>query len=112
MIKPQISFSDFSALDIRVGEIIDVIYIKDSQKILELFVDMGSDYGKVTILAGIKQWYTKKDLLGKKLLFCANLEPKTLLGKTSQGMMLAVDSSKKPILIKAPRNAQIGDSIR
>lgn len=92
MKKPEISYDTFAQLDFRVGEIQDVKPVDGSQKLLELTVDLGEDYGVVTVLSGIAAWYTADHLMGKKTLFLANLAPRPMMGKTSQGMLIAIDT--------------------
>lgn len=102
MKKHLISFPDFMQADIRVGSVTAVQSLPDSDKLYELTVDLGSDYGTVTILAGIAQYVAKKDLIGKAFLFVANLEPKDMACSTSHGMMLAADQDGAPLLLPAP----------
>lgn len=91
--KDQISFADFSKLDLRVGEVLEVKEVEGSEKLVELTVDLGTEIGKKTIYAGIKKWYEPSGLVGRKLVFVVNLAPKTFkIGEkeyTSEGMMVA-----------------------
>jgi methionyl-tRNA synthetase len=100
MKKPIINYDDFAKLDIIVGQIVDAQDIEASQKLLKLNVDLGSEYSTVEILAGIKGYYKPKSLIGKKYLFLANLEPRKMMGLMSNGMLLAINQSERPILIK------------
>ena len=99
MKKDNCAFPDFIKLDIRVGEIMNAQRIEESNKLLELTVDMGEDYGTVTIFTGMQKWYTPEDFHGKKFLFIANLEPKKMMGRESQGMILSGDKDGAPVLI-------------
>jgi methionyl-tRNA synthetase len=92
MKKPTVSYDTFAQLDFRVGEIMDAVPVEGSTKLLELTVDLGEDYGTATILSGIAAWYTPEQLKGKKTMFLANLEPRKMMGKTSEGMLVAIDS--------------------
>ena len=94
MIKPEASYDTFSELDIRVGRREEAKPVKGSEKLLELLVDLGEDYGNVTILSGIAAWYTCEELVGKKTLFLANLAPRKMMGMTSQGMLIALNTSE------------------
>lgn len=85
--KPQIDFSDFEKLDLRVGEVTDVADVTDSQKLLKLTVNFG-EFTRI-IYSGIKKWYTADSLLNKKFIFVVNLAPKEFKFGTSEGMILA-----------------------
>ena len=112
MKKDIINYFDFQKLDIRVGEIKSAVNVPGAKKLLELKVDFGIDYGEVTILSGIAEYYRPEKLVGKKYLFIANLEPKKLFGKESQGMILAVDYPKKPLLLNIKKTAANGTAVR
>src|SRR3989344_9244315 len=98
MKKPTITFEDLIKLDIRVGKVMQASLVEGSSKLIELTLDLGEDYGQVTIFTGMQKWYTPEDFEGKTFIFVANLEPKKMMGKESQGMILAVDENGKPIL--------------
>ncbi|MEO6508552.1 MAG: tRNA-binding protein [Patescibacteria group bacterium] len=112
MKKDLIQYSDFQKLDIRVGEIKSAQPVEKSTKLLHLMVDFGSDYGEVEILSGIAQWYQPDDLVGNKYLFLANLEPKAMMGKLSNGMIFGADVDEKAILILVSTDLPNGTSIR
>lgn len=89
MKKELINYDDFDKLDLRVGEIKNAENLEKSKKLLLLTVDLGEDYGIVEILAGIALSYTPEQLVGNKYIFVANLAPRPMMGKVSNGMMLA-----------------------
>jgi methionine--tRNA ligase beta chain len=99
MKKPQINFNDLMKIDIRIGEIISAKNAEGSNKLIELTVNLGEEYGVVTIFTGMQKFYQPDDFLGKKMLFIANLEPKKMMNKESTGMILAIDNPEKPILV-------------
>ncbi|MBI4067043.1 hypothetical protein HY407_01565 [Candidatus Gottesmanbacteria bacterium] len=112
MIKDLASFADFQKLDFRVGKVIEVEEVVESQNLLRMKVDLGADYGIRTIFAGIKRWYKPSQLKGKKFIFVANLEPKKMLGQESQGMMLAADDGNMAILMPVSKKVKEGTVIR
>lgn len=112
MKKDTVSFDTFAALDIRVGTVMEAEDLEKSEKLLVLTVDLGEDYGTAEIMAGIKQWYTPEELKGKKMLFLANLEHRKMMGRESQGMMLAVDGEDKPILLEVNGELANGTYVR
>jgi len=86
--EPQrITIDEFSRIQLRVAEVIAAEAVAKSKKLLKLTVSLGSE--QRTIVAGIAQHYVPADLVGKKVVVVANLEPATLMGVQSQGMVLA-----------------------
>jgi methionyl-tRNA synthetase len=83
----RVSKAHFDQLDLRVAEVVSAEALPKSKKLLKLTVSLGSE--QRTIVAGIAQHYGPADLVGKKVVIVANLEPATLMGVTSQGMVLA-----------------------
>ena len=82
-----ITIDEFSRIQLRVAEVIAAEAVPKSKKLLKLIVSLGSE--QRTIVAGIAQHYAPADLVGKKVVIVANLEPATLMGVQSQGMVLA-----------------------
>lgn len=96
-IEPQkqdniVSFNDWIKVELRVGKIESVDEILGKDKLYKFSVDFGEN-GKRTILAGLKPYYQKEELLNKKTVFVFNLAPRPLAGNLSQGMILAAKTS-------------------
>ena len=87
-VKPNIPFDEWEKLDIRVGHIKDCQAVKKSNKLLQFTIDDGSGKDR-TILSGIAKFYKPEDLVGKDVLFIANLAPRKMMGIESQGMILS-----------------------
>ncbi|OGG13384.1 hypothetical protein A2773_06095 [Candidatus Gottesmanbacteria bacterium RIFCSPHIGHO2_01_FULL_39_10] len=109
--KDTVTFADFQKIDFKVGKVVEVEDVVESQNLLRMKVDLGSDYGIRTIFAGVKKWYKPSQLKGKKFIFVANLEPKKMMGSESQGMMLAADTGE-PVLIPVNKKVKEGTVIR
>lgn len=90
-IKPTIDFSDFEKLDIRVGHIKNCEKVKKANKLLKFTIDDGSGTDR-TIVSGIAKFYSPEELIGKDVLFIANLAPRKLMGIDSQGMILSAEN--------------------
>lgn len=89
--KENIAFDEWEKLDIRVGHIKACEKVKKSNKLLQFTIDDGSGKDR-TILSGIAKFYQPEQLVGKDVLFIANLAPRKMMGIESQGMILsAVD---------------------
>ena len=87
-VKPTVSFEDFEKMDIRVGLVKACEKVKKSKKLLKFTLDDGSGQDR-TILSGIAQWYEPEQLVGKRVLFIANFEPRKMMGEESHGMILS-----------------------
>ncbi len=87
-VKPNIPFDEWEKLDIRVGHIKDCQAVKKSNKLLQFTIDDGSGKDR-TILSGIAKFYKPEQLVGKDVLFIANLAPRKMMGIESQGMILS-----------------------
>jgi methionyl-tRNA synthetase len=100
--RPMISFKEFQKLDLRVGEILAAEVMPNADKLLRLTVDVGGE--QRTMVAGIALSYQPEDLVGKQVVVVANLEPATIRGVRSEGMILAgcVEGDDKSISIVAP----------
>ena len=90
-IKETIDFSDFEKLDIRVGHIKNSEKVKKAKKLLKFTLDDGSGTDR-TIVSGIAAFYEPEELIGKDVLFIANLAPRKLMGIESQGMILSAEN--------------------
>ena len=80
----------FTELDIRCAEILEVEDVEGADKLYKLKVNLGK-LGKRTVVAGIKKYYKKEDLKGKRIALLANLEPAVIRGIKSDGMILAAE---------------------
>ena len=99
-IANTIEFNDFAKLDLRIAKIIKANHVKDSDKLLQLTVDIGDETRN--IFAGIKSAYSPEDLEGKLTLVVANLRPRKMRFGTSEGMVLAAGPGDKNIWILSP----------
>lgn len=90
----SVDFEDFDKLDLRVAEIEDVSDIEGADKLYKLSLDVG-ELGKRVICAGIKKFYSKDNLEGKKIVIIANLKPRMLRGIESKGMLLAASNKDR-----------------
>lgn len=112
MKKDIINFSDFEKLDMRVGEVKEAAMVEGSKNLIAMQVDLGSDYGTVEILSGLAKYYIPEDLIGNKYIFLANLEPRKLMGRSSNGMIFVADDPEKFALLPLDKNLKNGTVIR
>jgi len=107
-----ITIDDVIKVELIVGTISACQAVEDSDKLLQMTVDMG-DKGTRTVLAGIRKWYQPDELVGKRGLYIANLKPRKMAGIESQGMMLvAEDKDGKLQLMSAPESVVNGTRLR
>jgi methionyl-tRNA synthetase len=92
--KDNITYDDFSKMDIRVGTILEAERVPKTDKLLKLKIDTGID--QRTIVSGIAVDHKPEDIIGKQVSILVNLEPRTIKGIESKGMILmAQDVSGK-----------------
>lgn len=109
----MIKYDDFAKLDLRVGTIKHVEPLEGADKLWKLTVDLGKEIGQRTILAGIKKYYSKEQLLEKQIIVIVNLEYRKMKGSESQGMLLAAGSAASDtcILISPEKKVENGTQI-
>lgn len=97
-----ISYQDFAKLDIRIGTIIAVEPVPDTDKLLKLTVDVGEETPR-QIISGIKHFFDDHlELVNKQCPFLINLEPKMIKGLESQGMILAAGGGEEGFALFHP----------
>lgn len=110
---PRISYDDFKKVEIKVGKIILAEKIEKSEKLLKLSVDFAESAPR-QIISGIAKYFSDPAaLVGKKVAFVTNLEPKPLMGLESNGMILAVGGGEEPFsLFEMPDSVPAGAKAR
>ncbi len=107
-----ISIDDFKKIEIKVGEIILAERVPDSDKLLRLEVNFGEEKPR-QIVSGISIYYENPNsLVGKKCAFATNLEPRTIKGLESQGMILAVSGDSFFSLLNADTSVVPGAEVK
>ena len=111
-VKENIPFDTFEKLDIRVGLVKDCQKVKKSKKLLQFTLDDGSGQDR-TICSGIAAFYENPEqLIGKRVLFVANFEPRKMMGIESQGMILsAVDSDESLSVVTTTKDVKPGSQV-
>lgn len=106
----MISFEEFKKVEIRIGKILSAEKVENADKLLKLQIDFGAEIGERQIVSGIAEYYQPDELVGKKLPFIVNLEPRKFRGVESQGMLMAV-AGDKPILLLPSEEVKEGSEI-
>ncbi len=87
----MISIDEFSKIEVKVGTVKTAERVPDTDKLLRLTVDFGEEAGPRQIVSGINAYVNEpEDLINRQLAFVTNLEPRTIRGLESNGMLFAV----------------------
>jgi methionyl-tRNA synthetase len=106
----MISYDDFKKIELKTAKIESAERVDGSEKLLKLSISLGEE--KRQIVAGIGKKYEPESLIGKTIIIAANLEPRTLMGLESQGMLLAASNETEgPILLTAMGEISSGSGI-
>ena len=89
--KDSTTFDNFSEMDLRVATITGCVAVKKTKKLLELTVDTGLDVR--TVVSGIAEHFSPEDVIGRRVVLLANLEPRTIKGVQSCGMVLMASTN-------------------
>ena len=110
-IKEEITFEDFTKLDIRTGVILEAEKVKKTKKLLRLKVDMGNE--SRTIVSGIAESYAPEEVIGKQVSVLVNLAPRAIKGIESQGMILMAENNEGKLSFVNPSEDYInaGDGV-
>ncbi len=104
--KDNISFDDFLKLDVRVGKVKVCEKVPKSSKLLRFELECGGETRQ--ILSGIAKYYKPEELVGKNVLFIANLPPRKMMGLESQGMILSAEHGDRLTLLTTEGDIQSG----
>ena len=111
-IADTIQIDDFAKVDLRVGQVLSAEPVKGADKLLHLKVDIGEPEPR-TIVAGIAQVYKPEQMVGRKVVIVANLEPRKLRGIVSQGMIVAASlEGGKPVLAGFLEDVPVGARLK
>lgn len=98
--KPEVTFDDFTKMDIRVGTIIEAERVPKTDKLLKLKIDTGIDVR--TVVSGIATYYKPEDIIGQQVSILVNLAPRNIKGIESRGMILMAENAKGELSFVAP----------
>jgi methionine--tRNA ligase beta chain len=111
-VKPTINFKDLEKIDIRVGTILKVEDIPESNKLVRFQVDFG-DHIRQIIVAMKKERENPQEVEGFQVIFVLNLAPKTIMGHKSEGMLLDIGYADgiTPVLAVPEKSVPNGTSV-
>jgi methionine--tRNA ligase beta chain len=105
----MVSFDDFKKLEMKVGEVISVEHVPNADKLYALQVDLGGR--QVQLVAGLRPYYREDELKGKKIVVVTNLEPATIRGVRSEGMLLAAQEGDVVSLLTVDKSVSPGSGV-
>ncbi len=108
--KTEIAIEDFLKIELRVGIIQACTKVANSDKLLRLEVNFGTE-GKRVIFSGIQKMYAPEDLLQKQAVFVYNLKPRKMMGEFSHGMLLAIGNDPEHFSIVIPEKTVLTGSL-
>lgn len=109
--KENVTFDDFSAMDLRVATILEAEKVPKTKKLLKLLVDTGID--KRTIVSGIAEFYEPQNIIGEQVCMIVNLAPREIKGILSQGMILMAENANGELcFVKPSKQVNSGSGIK
>lgn len=107
-IKPDVSYDDFAKLDLRVATVTACEKVAKADKLLKLTLTLGND--ERTVVSGIAQHFQPEEVVGKQVLFLANLLPRKMRGIESQGMILMAEDADGKLVFMSPSKTVVPGS--
>jgi len=95
----SVSIQEFQRIDLRVGKVLDVRDHPNASKLYVMDVDLGPNLGTRQLIAGMKPYMPADALKGQLVIVVANLEPATLRGERSEGMLLAAQEGDQVVCL-------------
>lgn len=105
----MINIEEFRKLELKVGTVLSAETHPNADRLLVLRVDLGSEERQ--IVAGIRRSYTAEELVGRQVVIVANLEPATLRGIESQGMLLAASDGERVVILTPQKEVSAGSKV-
>jgi methionine--tRNA ligase beta chain len=106
----QVGFEEFKKLDMRIGTIVQVERVPRTERLYKIAVDLG-DLGQKQTVSSLVGYYAPEDLVGKRIVFLANLNPTKFAGESSEGMLLAAEKEKKLALLTTDKEIENGANV-
>jgi len=106
----MVTIDEFKKLEIRIAKIKEVADHPNADRLYVVTIDLGDKTKQV--VAGIKAFYKKEDLVGREVVVVDNLEPAVLRGVESQGMILATHDEKGIAIVSPDREVAVGSVVK
>lgn len=107
----MITFEDFKKIEIKIGKVVSVEKVPDTDKLLKFIFDLGTEQRQ--IIAGLAEYFADpQELIGKEMPILTNIEPRTLRGLTSHGMVLVADNNEGIALLHPSTEVPPGSIVK
>jgi len=106
----MITIDDFRKIDLRVAQIKEVKEHPNADKLYLIQIEVGGEIKQ--LVAGIRKAYTKEELVGKKVIVVNNLEPATIRGEISNGMLLAASDDQGMAVLTLDKEVALGSLVK
>jgi len=106
----MITIDDFRKIDLRVAQIKEVKEHPNADKLYLIQIEVGGETKQ--LVAGIRKAYTKEELVGKKVIVVNNLEPATIRGEVSNGMLLAASDEQGMAILSLDKEVALGSPVK
>ena len=109
--KPNIEKEEFEKLELLTAKILFAEKVENADKLIKFVVDIGADEQRV-VVSSIAEYYKAEDMVGKTVLYLANLKPKKFRGIMSHGMLLLADNGETLSIMKAEKDFEAGCEVK
>ncbi len=104
------TIQDFMNLELKIAQIKEAKDHPNADRLFVLKIDLGGEERQ--LVAGIRSSYQAEELVGKKIVVIANLEPAVIRGEESQGMLLAASGEDGPVLLSPEKDVALGSPVK
>jgi methionine--tRNA ligase beta chain len=110
--RPDIGYEDFAKIDLRVAEITGAEFFRNKRNLILLSVDLGYEQSQMIVGKGLPDLYSPEELVGRTVVWMANLRPKKIVGGMSRGMIVAVGDNRVTGLVVVDHQCSPGTRVR
>jgi len=105
----ELSFEEFSKIDIRIGRVVEAERLTGSSRLLKLKISLDGE--EKQSIAGVAEHYRPEDLKGRLVAAVVNLKPRKVFGEVSEVMLLAAIDGETISLLKPDRDVSAGSKV-
>ena len=113
----MINIDEFSKVELKIAKVLEAERVEGSEKLIKMSLDVGDkdeagEFVPRQVLAGIGKTYEPADLIGKQIVIVANLEPRSLMGLESHGMIVAGSDDQGVVIVTPERELPPGTKLK
>lgn len=110
ILKQMYKFDDFAKLEIKIGTIVSAERVPESNKLLKIMIDLGSEQRQV--VGGFGNKYSPEMLTGKQAPIVLNIDPAVIRGVENNGIFMAIDAGNEPMLLLPENSVPNGSKVK